>query len=693
MRCLPIVAVAAAVLCAGARAAELPVVRGEEVVVTATRFLERYVDRPVNVTVIGAEEIRASTAKTVPELLAAEPGFAIHDFFGNNAATTTVDLRGFGITGAQNTLVLLDGRRIGDIDLSGIQWSAIPLAAIERIEIVRGSGAVLYGEGATAGVVNIVTRSPAAIGNFASLQGLAGSYGTASGQLYANHFSGPLGLNVVAANYGSSGYRANNANRQSNAQAELRWLAGRGELSLRLADDNQGIRLPGARIVQPSAGVNELATDRRGTSTPLDYAQREGGRFALDWRYQAGFGELVVAAGYRDKRQSSYFDFGGFPDYRVADLDVWSFSPRVRVPHRILGAQATLIAGFDAYRWDYRLRRSNSAANIGRPINTVQAEQRTEAVYLHHTTRAGPHWTLTAGARAERLRLSARDLFDPSAPGGAFGSGAAPGAQLEHEHAYEIGLRHELAPGLALIALAGRSYRFANVDEIYETSPAFANEFQFLRPQRAHSRELSLEARPGRARLRATLFEIRVADEIRLDPFSTGIGNTNLPPSRRRGLELEARAALAPALQVRAAYTYADARFLEGVLPGSPFTQQNVAIAGRRVPLVPRRSASAGFSWKLGGSTRLDGRLAYVGRQFMDNDEGNTLGTTIPAYALADLKLEHESGGWRIAFAVNNLLDERYYNYAVRSQFVPDRYAAYPLPGRSITVTAEYALR
>jgi outer membrane receptor protein involved in Fe transport len=77
----------------------------------------------------------------------------------------------------------------------------------------------------------------------------------------------------------------------------------------------------------------------------------------------------------------------------------------------------------------------------------------------------------------------------------------------------------------------------------------------------------------------------------------------------------------------------------------------------------------------------------------MDNDEGNTLGTTIPAYALADLKLEHESGGWRLAVAVNNVLDERYYNYAVRSQFVPDRYAAYPLPGRSITVTAEYALR
>ena len=133
---------AAAAWCAVA--AELPVTVGEPVIVTATRFEDRYLDKPVNATVITGEDIRRSTAKTVPELLSEQAGIVIHDFFGNNAATTTVDLRGFGITGTQNTLILLDGRRIADNDLSGIQWSAIPFAAIERIEIVRGSGAVQY---------------------------------------------------------------------------------------------------------------------------------------------------------------------------------------------------------------------------------------------------------------------------------------------------------------------------------------------------------------------------------------------------------------------------------------------------------------------------------------------------------------------------------------------------------------------
>src|SRR5438128_2117092 len=91
-------------LCAiacGAHAAELPAVRGQPVIVTATRFEDRSVDKPVNVTVINEEAIRNSPARTVPDLLAAEAGIVVHDFFGNNAANTTIDLRGFG-SSAQN---------------------------------------------------------------------------------------------------------------------------------------------------------------------------------------------------------------------------------------------------------------------------------------------------------------------------------------------------------------------------------------------------------------------------------------------------------------------------------------------------------------------------------------------------------------------------------------------------------------
>jgi iron complex outermembrane receptor protein len=95
----------------------------------------------------------------------------------------------------------------------------------------------------------------------------------------------------------------------------------------------------------------------------------------------------------------------------------------------------------------------------------------------------------------------------------------------------------------------------------------------------------------------------------------------------------------------------------------------------------------------MGARTRVSASLDYIGRQFMDNDEPNTLGIRIPAYTVLDARLEHRVSNWKFAIALNNLLDQKYYTYAVRSQFVPDRYAAYPLPGRHAWASAEYRFK
>jgi iron complex outermembrane receptor protein len=116
-------------------------------------------------------------------------------------------------------------------------------------------------------------------------------------------------------------------------------------------------------------------------------------------------------------------------------------------------------------------------------------------------------------------------------------------------------------------------------------------------------------------------------------------------------------------------------------------------ISGKTVPLVPRHKLNLHASWAIDAATRLNTITTYVSEQFMDNDEGNTLGVKIPSYTVTDLKLTHRAGQWTLGAAVNNLFDEKYYNYAVRSQFVPDRYNAYPLPGRNIMLTLEYVLR
>jgi iron complex outermembrane recepter protein len=687
---LPAAAYAAA---AAAPAAEPPLVRTEPVIVTATRFEERVVDRPLNMTVIPAATLRASPARTVPDILAAEAGIATRELFGNRGAEASVDLRGFGSVGPQNVLVLVDGRRVADIDLSGVQWSGIPLEAVERIEIVRGGGSVLYGDGATAGVINIITRSPVARERGLTLRAGAGSHGAREGTVHAAYAARDSGLGVFGSHFVADGYRRNSDTRQTHALADLRWSGEGGELALKLAAHDEGTRLPGPRTVQPSIGLDELTTDRRGTSAPLDWSQREGRRALLDWHYRTGSMEINLGAGWRDKAQRSYFDFGGFPDFRTADLDVWSLTPRAKLDAPLLGRSSSLIVGVDWYRWDYRLRTTNSPAHISRPVNAVDARQDTVGLYVLHAVQLTAGLSLTAGARREWLRIDAVDRHDATAPGAAFGAAAMPGSQRLHQNAYELGMRYRFAPGGALLWKSARSFRFANVDEIYEISPAFAPEFQFLRPQTAWSHEATVETARPHWRVRGTAFVIDVKDEIRLDPFTTGVGNRNLPPMRRRGLELEALARAYAGVSLAATLTVLDARFRAGVLPGSAFTQQNIALTGKRVPLVSRWQASARAAWSVTSATEVSLLASYVGSQLMENDEPNTFGVAIPAYSLIDVKLAHRSRDWTVVAVINNLLDRKYYNYAVRSQFVADRYSAYPLPERQAMLTLEYRFR
>lgn len=664
-----------------------------DVIVSANRFRETYLDKPVNVTIISRSALEHTTARTLPELLSLQAGIGARDFYGNNAAGATVDLRGFGANAAQNTLILMDGRRMTDADQSGVQWSSMPLAQIERVEIVRGGGAVQYGDGAAAGVINIVTRRPQVGDAQAFIAARAGSYDTYELQAGASKFFESVGVRAFASGLQSQGYRDNNRNEQNNGEAEFRWARDGGELRLKASADRQEIRLPGARRVELGTAVNEVATDPRGTSTPLDHATRNGNQVALDWNQRSLWGEAAAGVSYRDKAQTSYFDFNGFPDYREVNLDVVGLTPRLKFDSPVLGRENALVVGADLYDWDYRLDLSDSPAHVTRPVDRVTGTQRNLGVYIQDTFALSGSTTLTAGYRRERFEIDLADAFDPIAPGAFFGQSSA-GSQRTSAEAWDLGLRHRVFGPWSVIARAGRSFRFANVDEIFETSPSFLREFQFLRPQTAKTYELSGEYRRARMFMAATLFQIETNDEIRLDPFTQGRGNTNLPPIRRRGLELSAAWEATEALALNGAYTFTDATFLEGVLPGGGFSiATNADLSGKTVPLVARHRLSLGLSWAIGAQTRFNATQTAVSSSFMENDETNDLGAKIPGYGLTDLRLDHTFDQWRLTLAVNNVFDHAYFNYAVRSQFVANRFNAYPLPGRTASVALTYTFQ
>ena len=643
----------------------------DEVVVTATRFATDPESSPVNITVIHADDIKKSAARTLPALLAQHAGIQVR----SNDGTTdmAIDLRGFGMTGNQNTLVLLDGQRLNDIELTSIRWSSIPLASIERIEIMQGSGAVLYGDGATAGTINIITKHPSK-----ELHGNAGistgSYNTQEWQVGLSGSREQIGMRVTASGKDSSNFRTNNSVIQSNLEADLRADSGSGEIVLKFGADDQNLRFPGVRTVDPGIGMNQLAADPRGTATPLDYGKRNGGHVSLGTTQQFEFGELAAELAYRDKKQQAYYAaFGG--SYLDTTLNFLSFTPRLKIPLQLGDSRNELIVGMDAADWDYDSQRSNSPATIGTPTTQILSRQSNRALYIQNTAQFGAKTKLVVGARSQRVDYQARDTVNPAA--------YASGNKGSTANAYEFGVRHNLNRGLSLFGRVGRSFRVATVDEVFDQygGAFFDSKISMLEPQTSQDGEIGIDYKNGKNKVRAALYQMNLNNEIHYNAIT--FTNMNLSPTRRYGLELEGAHACTDALEVAAAYSYTVAKFRAGSYGGTD-------VSGNNIPLVPRQRLALSASWALSEKIALNGSAVYVGTQHFDNDQTNTFAEKMPAYTTVDMKLSYREGIWLLAGAVSNLFNEKYFTYGVASTFTPGRYNAYPMQERSFLLNATY---
>src|SRR5437660_3105249 len=286
-------------------------------------------------TVITAEDIAHSPAQTLQEIIAQTPGVQLTSLFGGvNGAKTSVDLRGFGAFATSNTLVLINGRRLNDVDMAQVDLSTIPRDSIERIEITRGnSGAVLYGDNAVGGVINIVLKNgvggpPVAMRAEAGV----GSFNQRMASVSTALNSGPWSTSFYGNAIKSDGYRVNNALDQRNGIGNINYTSPDLTAFLTLSGDDQKLGLPGGRFVQPSIGLNELATDRRGTGTPFDYANKQGANATAGFTKSLWNGaEFIVDGGVRYKKQQLGF-FGTNPGssfastYVDASLLTWSIT-------------------------------------------------------------------------------------------------------------------------------------------------------------------------------------------------------------------------------------------------------------------------------------------------------------------------------------------------------------------------------
>lgn len=624
--------------------------------------------------VITAEEIARSPSHSLQDILAREPGIQVQNLFGGIAgARSVVDMRGFGAAAASNTLVLVNGRRLNDIDIAAIDLAAIPPASIERIEVIRGnSGAVLYGDGAVGGVINIITKTGAGAPPSARVAGTAGSFNHREGAISGQGAMGPFSFSAHGNFINTDGYRVNNELAQRNGVGEVRYTTEQGSAYLTLTGDEQHLGLPGGRRVAP--GINQLVTDRRGAATPFDFADKQGfsATGGVTRRLAPGL-EVILDAGLRRKdQQAGFFSATGFPfTYVDTTLTTMSVTPRVVFEGPLLGLRSRVLAGVDYYDTSYDSDRSQFRGAA--PIHVYDLGQSTFAGYWQQSVALLPTTDVSFGARLQRNTVTARDRYDPTAPG-AFDVQGLPLDKSETQHALHAGLEHRFTDAFAVFARAARSFRLPNVDERVAMNPFLVPTSFDLKTQTSRDVEAGVRVEANGFRLQSSAYLMELTNELHFSPAT--FTNVNLDPTRRTGVETLASWQVTDTVRLRGGVAYTRAVFREG------------AFAGNDVPLVSRWTGSAGVSWDIWQKWLvLDVGARFIGPRRLDNDQANVQ-PQIPAHAVVDLRLGGQIDHFVWSIAVQNLLDADYFDYGIASAFALNTYNAYPQPGRTFLVRA-----
>ena len=687
----------------------------EEVVVTATRDKREIRKVPANVTVVTEEDIRNSNAQTVADALRAEVGLVVRDYLGNGKSAS-VDLRGFGETASSNTLVLIDGRRVNEIDLSGVDWLQIPLDQVERIEVVRGAGSVLYGDNAVGGVINIITKkgegrpTPEAAIEY-------GSYGYAEERAAVSGSAKGLSYSVEASHRSTNGYRHNNDLWARDLGAMVSYdVTDLLTVGFRGGYHRDRYGMPG-RLTESDL----LLLDETDSLSPFDHAQTEQYYSLLYSEVDLSqFGRFNLDLSLKKRRPGersfgSYIDFFGITQYWtfLSDRDTLTYgiTPRYILDREIWGLQNKLTLGLDFYDTDLEVISDlvDSSGYVSR--DEITFAKRSTGYYLQDELSVLENLVLTLAYRYESQKYkffsTNSSVFFPFPPPTA---SATDDAVREDESAYKGALTFLYGEKSNIFASAARSFRYPVADEyfLFFPPPGFVN--RTLRPQTGHHYEAGIRHYlTSWANTGLTLFWIDFHHEIYFNPLGSSVYttlfgiNSNYDKTRRQGLELSFDVGVPQKIlsllgstpesfSLFGNYAYTKATFREGSFIGTdPFTGalSLLTYEYNEIPLVPTHKASLGFNTTILSGLNFSAVANYIGKRRFISDQAN-IADKLPSFITVDSKLAYRWKGLEAYVGVNNILNKVYSEQGIVSGTPRITKNFYPVPGRNYILGLSY---
>jgi iron complex outermembrane receptor protein len=616
----------------------------EEIVVTGTAVSDPIRSLPKNITVITSSDIEQAPSRNVVDLLARETNITLRSLFGHDKLSG-VDLRGMGDTYGSNVVVMVDGFSINSPDMAGIDMSSIPLESIDRIEIVRGAGSVLYGDGAVGGVINIITKRGVKSSDL-TFGGLYGSYSTRSAD--ASYRKRDEGDDFVldAGIYDSAGYRENGFLSRKDASVKVGYeLSETSSLTFSISPHKDSYGLPGP--------VSKEDVDSREGRVLSDAPDDSGEN--TDIRMSAGFetflGDAVslqVNGGYRFR--DNYYVMGYTPlltreeQTDHIDEDTYSLKAMFSSEYELFERFQEIQSGIELALTEYIRTELSKSERKSSSIKSLGLFLMNRFHFIEDLTwQLGYRFSLYSGNHRVDAYKSTEEMWE----------NGEPITRLWMNHSFDTGIVYDIGSAVSVFLDVATSFRTPNVDE-------FALSDSDLRPQQGAHLDTGVRVSIGdAAELSIAGFLIRITNEIYYgeDPVSgTPVNRNYEEPTNRIGVETDLKLYPLKTLYLWGNYTFMDARF-EG--------------QWTFVPLVPMHKMSFGVEWQIVKPVVLSVTATYVGSRFDGNDETNTLYDPLGPYTVVDAKLTYRADPLTLFIGVNNLFDELYSTAAYSEQYYP----------------------
>jgi iron complex outermembrane receptor protein len=644
----------------------------DEVVISASRAQARSFDAPAAIQSVGRETIQNGGPQVnLSESLVRVPGLTILDR-SNYEQDLQLSIRGFGARaafGIRGIRLLIDGIPATTPDGQG-QGSSVSLTSMDRIEVLRGPLAQLYGN-ASGGVIQAFTK-PASKVPLADYQYYVGDYGLHRADYQFSDTVGDYGLVADYSTFTIDGYRDNSRTERKQFNGKLDFKANDqtrvnlvfNQFDMPLAQDPLG--LTAAQLKANPAGAGTDAVTNKARKIVLQNQLGGSATYAVD-RDHAYTGRAYYGTRENLQYQSNGRWIGLNRDYYGAGLQYNAKTNWADVP-------VQYAAGYEFDRSSERRQAGLSPAGTKTPGSLTRDEDNlaeNSDVFFQATAQVSEQVAVVGGLRSSTVRFVSDDKFTTD---GFDGSGNASYSATNPV----LGFTYFANDHLNLYANYGQGFESPTLAEVaYQggTTPVLAQFNPGLKASSSQHYEVGAKWVPQRgSRVDFSVFQIQSTDEIVVAASASGqTSYKNAPGTSRSGFELAGSTLLSPHVSATVSASMLDAQYSQA------FTSGTTPIAsGNKIPGIPQTSFFTELAWTsavvqpgaktAAAGTRLAAELVHSGRIYADDvNTASADGRTVFNLS-ASQRWAVDRAAVTLYARLNNASDERYVGSVIVNQ-------------------------